>query len=67
MVKVGLPLIKNVLIQLAKTILIALRLTVVGSAAYLRNHKKLLVSEVLWTSHSDPMLLDSSAWELKNW
>ena len=60
LLKTGLPLIKNVIKILAKSVLIPLGLTATASAAYAGIHKKILGSENPSSSHNNTVLIRSN-------
>ena len=60
LLKTGLPLIKNVIKPLAKSVLIALGLTAAASAADVEIHKKLLGSRNPSSHHNNTVLIKSN-------
>ena len=60
LLKTGLPLIKNVIKPLAKSVLIALGLTATASAADVEIHKKLLGSRNPSSHHNNTVLIKSN-------
>ena len=60
LLKTGLPLIKNVIKPLAKSILIPLGLTAAASATDAGIHKKILESRNLSSSHNNTVLITSN-------
>ena len=60
LLKVGFPLIKNVIKPLAKSILIPLGLTAAASATDAGIHKKILESRNLSSSHNNTVLITSN-------